>query len=110
MKEKTLESISESRSVQNANEVNSHVTAVVGVAGIGGVDKTTALNGLAQDAKVLEKFSTGGIYFLVVRKDATPASLVVQLKEMVKRSGGKKRCEETDSDGSLESAVRTTSS
>ena len=102
-----LESVNRSgRNVQNGH---SYVTAVVGVCGMGGVGKTTALIGLAKDADVREKFSAGGIHFLVVGKDATPGKLVSGLKEIVKRSGGKKRSEEIDSNGSLESAVRTTS-
>ena len=87
-----------------------HVTAVVGVAGMGGVGKTTALVGLAQHPEIRDIFSGGGIYFLVVGKDASPSKLVTDLKEMVIRSGGKKRCKEIDSNGSLESAVRTMSS
>ena len=100
----------EDRTTCNAENAYVPVTAVVGVAGMGGVGKTTALIALAQDADVREKFSRGGIYFVVVGKDATPGSLVARLKEIVRRSGGKKRCEEIDNNGSLEAAVGTTSS
>ena len=93
-----------------AQNVHTHVTAVVGVAGMGGVGKTTALIGLAKDLEVRETFSTGGIYFIVVGKDATPEKLVANLKKIVRRSGGEEQCEEIDSTGSLEFAVQTTSS
>ena len=102
-----LESVE--RPVRNEQNVYTQVTAVVGVSGMGGVGKTTALIRLAEDADVREKFSTGGIYFLAVGKDATPRKLMSGLKEIVKLSGGKKRSEEIDSNGSLESAIRTTS-
>ena len=102
-----LESVE--RPLQNERNVHTQVTAIVGVSGMGGVGKTTALIGLAKDADVREKFSTGGIYFVVVGKDATAGKLVAELKDVVRRSGGKKRSEEIDSNGSLESAIRTTS-
>ena len=102
-----LESVN--RSARNVQNTHSHVTAVVGISGMGGVGKTTTLIGLAKDVDVREKFSTGGAYFLVVGKDATPGKLVTRLKDVVKLSGGKKRSEEIDSNGSLESAIRTTS-
>ena len=108
VKAKLLESVEHSE--RNVATAYAHVTAVVGVAGMGGVGKTTALIGLAQQAEVREKFSSGGIYFLVVGKDATPGSLVAALKEIVSRSGGKKHSKEIDIDGPLESAVHTTSS
>ena len=107
LKATLLESIKHSSG--NVENVHAHLTAVVGVAGMGGVGKTTALIGLAKDADIREKFSTGGIYFLVVGKDATPTNLVASLKRIVRRSGGKRLSEEIDS-GSLESAVMTTSS
>ena len=100
----------EDRTTCNAENVYAPITAIVGVAGMGGVGKTTAMIGLARDADVREKFSRGGIYFVVVGKDATPGSLVARLKEIVRRSGGKKRCEEIDNNGSLEAAVGTASS
>ena len=64
--------------------------AINGVPGMGGVGKTTALIGLAQDPVVRKMFCGGGIYFLVVGKDASPAKLVSGLKEIVRCSGGKK--------------------
>ena len=98
------------RSSSNAHNVRAHVTAVVGVAGMGGVGKTTALIGLANDPDVRETFSTGGIYFIVVGMDATPEKLVANLKKIVRGSGGVEESEEIDSTGSLEIAVQTTSS
>ena len=98
------------RSSSNAHNVRAHVTAVVGVAGMGGVGKTTALIGLAKDLNIRETFSTGGIYFIVVGKDATPEKLVANLKKVVRESGGVEESEEIDSTGSLEIAVQTTSS
>ena len=108
LKANLLESVE--RLSGHVQTVNAHVTAVVGVAGMGGVGKTTALIGLAKDADVQEKFSTGGIYFVIVGKDATPEKLVRSLKSIVRKSGGRRRSREIDSTGSLESAVRTTSS
>ena len=94
----------------DTQDMHAHVTAVVGVSGIGGVGKTTAIIGLAQDADVRKEFSDGGIYFLVVGKDVRAGNLVASLKEMVRRSGGKRRCEDIDINGSLESAALITSS
>ena len=107
MKANVLESME--RPGHNMGNVHGYVTAVVGVSGMGGVGKTTALLGLAQDPDVRERFS-GGIYFVMVGKDATARSLVTCLKEIMRCSGGKRRCEEMDENGSLESAIRTTSS
>ena len=86
------------------------VTDVLGVDGMGGVGKTTALIGLAHDPDVRETFSAGGIYFLTIGKDATPECIVACLKEIVRSSGGKRKSEEIDVNGSLESAMRSTSS
>ena len=72
--------------------------------------KTTALIGLSQDADVREKFSTGGIYFVVVGKHATHEKLITNLKNIVRASGGEEESADIDSTGSLESAVQTTSS
>ena len=108
LKAKVLESVSQSTS--ETQNVCGHVTAVVGVAGMWGVGKTTALLGLTEDADIREMFSGGGIHFLAVGKDASTAKLVAGLKEMVRRSGGKRWNEKVDSNGSLESAVWTTSS
>ena len=107
VKAKIVESMSQSSSKTPNNY--GHVMAVVGVAGMGGVGKTTALLGLAQEPDIREMFSGGGIYFLGVGKDASTAKLVTGLKEIVKRSGGKKWSERIDNNGSLESAVWTTS-
>ena len=108
VKTQLLESVEDTSG--NDQTANGHVTAVVGVRGMGGVGKTTALIGLAKETDVRQKFSTGGIYFVAVGKDATPEKLVASLKNIVRESGGKNRSEEIDSTGSLESAVRTTSS
>ena len=103
-----LESIN--RPAPQTQNVYGHVTAVVSVSGMGGVGKTTALIGLAQDPDVQKTFSSGGIYFLVVGKEATQTKLVADLKEIVRRSGGGRVAERIDNNGSLESAVTTTSS
>ena len=89
--------------------VYGQVTAVVGIAGMGGIGKTTAILGLAQDPEIRETFSSGGIYLLVVGKDASPAKVVGGLKNIVRYSGGKRWSEKIDKNGSVESAVRTTS-
>ena len=95
----------------NVQTINAHVTAVVGISGMGGVGKTTALIGLSKDADVCEeKFSTGGIYFVKVGKDSTPEKLVGNLKSILRKSGSRRRSGEFDSTESLESAVPTTSS
>ena len=87
-----------------------HVTAAVGVGGMGGVGKTTALVGLAKDEEVQKKFSDGGIYFIVVGKDATDEQLITKLKNVVMESGGSRCIAKVDTNGSLESAIRVTSS
>ena len=107
LKAKFLESVE--RSTGNVDDIQANVTAVVGVAGMGGVGKTTALLGLARDQDVRNIFASGGIYFLVVGKDATETNLVAKLKDFVRCSGGKKRCENIDLNGLLEIAVRETS-
>ena len=81
---------------------DAHVTAVVSVSGMVGVGKTTALVGLAQDADVRRAFSDGGVYFLIVGKDATAGNLVASLQEIVRRSGGERRYEEIDINKSVE--------
>ena len=96
--------------VRRSENVYGRVMAVFGVAGMGGVGKTTALLGLAQDPDVREAFSRGGIYFLVVGKNASPIKLVTDLKDIIRCSGGEKWSEKIDNNVSLESAVRTTSS
>ena len=98
------------RGPRGTQNVPAHVTAVVSVSGMGGVGKTIALIGLGRDAEVQEMFARGGIYFLGVGKDATAAKLVGSLKGIVSISGGERRSEKIDNNGSLESAVRTTSS
>ena len=108
MKAKVIESATQSAC--EARNVNGHVTTVVGVAGMGGVGKTTALLGLSQDSEIREMFASGGIYFLPVGKNASPAQLVAGLAEIVNSSGGKRRSEKVSGSRSLESAVRTTSS
>ena len=107
LKAELLKSIS--RPTPKTQNVYGHVTAVVSVSGMGGVGKTTALIGLAQDQDVQKAFSSGGIYFVVVGKDAAPTKLVADLKEIVRRSGGERLAEGIDNNGSLESAVSTTS-
>ena len=99
-----------SQSASTLRNQYGHGKAVVGVSGMGGIGKTTAVLGLAQDADVREKFSEGGIYFLVVGKDATPDKLVANLKAIVRGSGGKRLSEEIDCAGSLESAITAASS
>ena len=108
VKAKLLERLQHSS--PDTQDVHAHVTAVVGVSGMGGVGKTTALIGVAQDVDVRREFSDGGIHFLVVGKDASAGNLVASLKDMVRRSGGKRRCEDIDINGSVESAALTTSS
>ena len=98
------------RPAHETRNVYSHVTAVVGISGMGGIGKTTALVGLAQDPDVQKAFSSGGIYFVVVGKDATPAKLVADLREIARRSGGERLSERIYNSGSLESAVSTISS
>ena len=107
MKVKVVDSTSHSA---QETKVNAKSTAVVGVAGMGGVGKTTALLGLAQDPDIRKNFSNGGIHILTVGKDVAESKLVVGLKEMVHRSGGEKYCEKIDSNGSLKQAVSRTSS
>ena len=107
VKAKVLASVNLSE--QDTEDTTAKATAVVGVAGMGGIGKTTALIGLAQDPEIRETFSNGGIYFLTVGKDATPANLVYDLKEMVWQSGGKEYFEKMDSNWPLEKAVRRTS-
>ena len=108
LKAELLESIN--RPAPKTPNVYGHVTAVVSVSGMGGVGKTTALLGLAQDPDVQKTFSSGGIYFVVVGKEATETKLVANLKEIVRQSGGGRVAERIDNNGSLESAVTTTSS
>ena len=107
IKAKLLECVRNSK--EKKNGVYDHLTAVVGVAGMGGVGKTTALAGIAHDPDVRDIFSSG-VYFLTVGKDATSAKLVKELKEMIRRSGGERWCEKIDNNGGLGSAVRITSS
>ena len=107
IKAKLLECVRNSK--EKKNGVYDHLTAVVGVAGMGGVGKTTALVGIAHDPDVRGIFSSG-VYFLTVGKDATSAKLVKELKEMIRRSGGERWCEKIDNNGGLGSAVRMTSS
>ena len=113
----TMEGEVKAMVVENAGQsacetrnVYGYATAVVGIAGMGGVGKTTALLGLSQDSDIREIFSSGGIYFLPVGQDTSPAKLVSGLKEIVNRSGGKRWSEKIDSNGSLETAVWRTSS
>ena len=107
VKARVLESVE--RSAGNKENIQANVTAVVGVEGMGGVGKTTALIGLARDPDIRDNFSSGGIYFLVVGKDATEANLIAKLKDIVSCSGGMRWCDNIDSNGSLESAARKTS-
>ena len=107
LKKKALEIVE--RSAHNNQTGHAHVTAAVGVSGMGGVGKTTALIGLAQDEDVRKKFSDG-IYFVTVGKDATDEKLITSLKELIENSGGEKMCEGINSGTPLESVVGTTSS
>ena len=90
LKKKVLESVE--RPACNIRNMHAHVTAAVGVTGMGGVGKTTAFIELALDEDVRKKFSDG-IYFLTVGKDATDEKLIISLKELVVNSGGKNVCE-----------------
>ena len=85
------------------------MTAAVGVTGMGGVGKTTALIGLANDTDVREKFSEG-IYFVEVGKDATDEKIIRSLQGIVEKSGGKNMFEGIDSRQSLELVVSKTAS
>ena len=80
LKKKVLESVE--HSTHNSQTGLPHVTAAVGVTGMGGVGKTTALIGLANDTEVQEKFSDG-IYFVPVGKDATDDKLISSLQGIV---------------------------
>ena len=107
LKKKVLERVD--HSAHNNHTGYAHVTAAVGVTGMGGIGKTTALIGLANDTEVREKFSDG-IYFVPVGKDATVDKLIRSLQGIVEKSGGKKMFEGIDSSKTLESVVSKTAS
>ena len=94
---------------QRGLQQGSHITAVVGAKGMGGVGKTTALCKLAQEHIVREAFPDG-IHFMVVGKEATAPDLVKKLKRIVRRSGGEKWSMKIDESEPLELAIETTSS
>ena len=107
LKERLLQQVEHSKRQLEAGH-EALVTAIVGVHGIGGVGKTTAVLGLARDADVREAFPDG-IQFISVGKGAKPASLILKLRDIIRHSGGEKWSEKIDLDGFLSAAVRTTS-
>ena len=64
-----------------------------------------ALTEFTKDADVRNTFSGGGIHLLVMGKGVTFRNLVESLKDIERRPGGKKRCEEIDINRTLEMAV-----
>jgi TPR repeat protein len=66
---------------------NDDCVGAVGSTGMGGVGKTCALKAIACDEDVTRRF-TGGVYYLMLGKDATPEQVVFKLAEIVESSGG----------------------
>jgi NB-ARC domain len=60
---------------------------IVGLTGMAGMGKTTALICICHDADVKRKYPDA-VYFMTLGQDASPESVVAQLSQIVEESGG----------------------
>lgn len=80
---------------------------VFGVWGAGGLGKSAVLCGLCADQKVHQSFENG-IFHLTVGNDATERSIILNLQDIVKSSGGHLWCQRVAKSRTLSHAVNET--